>query len=82
MNNLDLRFEYKVITDIAKERGDDSGYAPVPVDKIVVEGNTVSIVELVPPETHYKLRVIKDSQWIDMPVWKTGCDGVIRLSLW
>lgn len=83
MNNLNLRFEYKIITDIDRERDDNSGYAPVPMEKIVVQGNIVTIVDIIPPNTLYKLRIKKETQdqWIDLPIRKSDFKGAMELVL-
>lgn len=83
MNSLDLLFEYRVITDKDEARGNDLGYEPVPTDKIIVEGNTIAIVGLVPPETLYQLRYREkpEDEWTEKPVWESDPLGVMRLGV-
>ena len=82
MSNLDLYLECKIITDIARDRDNNCGYIPIPMDKVVVEGNTISIVGIVPPDTLYQLRIRKESQdqWNYQKIWKSDSDGVARLA--
>ena len=59
MSNLDLSdlcLEYRIITDIDRDRDNNCGYIPIPQNNIVAEANFISIVNIVPPNTLYQCK--------------------------
>ena len=86
MSNLDLSdlcLEYRIITDIDRDRDNNCGYIPIPKDNIVAGANFISIVNIIPPNTLYQLRIKKKSQdqWRYYPIWKSQSDNVVKAGI-
>ena len=86
MSNLDLSdlcLEYRIITDRDKDRDNNCGYIPIPKDNLVAGANFISIVNIIPPNTRYQLRIKKKSQdqWHYCPIQEPKSDNVVEVGI-